>query len=87
MDQTAKGREVRIDPKIRRKEVRTYDTSKTGSLYSHCNVPKVVFFRQGQRNICGRAAWSAPDFRQGHGRGFSLVRTWFKYVPLPLLVV
>ena len=23
----------------------------------------------------------------GHGRGFSLVRTWFKYVPLPLYVV
>ena len=23
----------------------------------------------------------------GHGRGFSLVRTWFKYVPLPLTMI
>ena len=25
----------------------------------------IEYQNQGQRNICGRADWSAPDFRQG----------------------
>ena len=43
MDRTAVGREVRIGPKIRGKEVCIYDTSEPGSPYSHCNIAKVVF--------------------------------------------
>ena len=42
-DRMAVGREVCIVPKIRGKEVRIYDTSEPGSLYSHCNIVKVVF--------------------------------------------
>ena len=43
--------------------------------------------RTGPHLILGRVYEFTKRYilsSDGHGRGFSLVRTWFKYVPLPL---